>query len=118
MPSPGPHYSVAFVNAMEKSIHSARYAVFLEVLRATRERVPATLDIGGDLTLQAAPAGLTFQSSGPPTQKIKLTAGDGVSLGFTFVVATASGGEWLTVTSDSNFTPATHREPNRWIASL
>ena len=34
--------SVAFVNAMEKSIHSTRYAVFLKVLREGRERAGLT----------------------------------------------------------------------------
>jgi ribosome-binding protein aMBF1 (putative translation factor) len=35
-------YYVAFANAMEKSIHSARYAVFLQVLREARERAGLT----------------------------------------------------------------------------
>jgi transcriptional regulator with XRE-family HTH domain len=34
--------SVAFANAMEKSIHSAQYALFLQVLRTTRERAGLT----------------------------------------------------------------------------
>ncbi|MFN7998225.1 MAG: BACON domain-containing carbohydrate-binding protein [Bryobacteraceae bacterium] len=68
--------------------------------------LPVTLSIGKDLSLAASPTSLTFPFTGTTSQTVNLTATDGV-VGFALAVSTTNGGAWLSVTANSNYTPAT-----------
>lgn len=68
--------------------------------------IPVTLVVGGTFTLQAQPSSLIFDLlAGMTSQTISLTATNSTALGFTINAATVTGGNWLSVTADSSFTP-------------
>jgi len=69
--------------------------------------VPVTLSIGVSLSVQASPMSLVFnQLSGTTSQSIDVTATGGTSLSFTAAATTTTGGAWLSVATNSAFTPA------------
>jgi len=70
--------------------------------------VPVTLTIGGQLLVQPTPASLTFNlPSGSTTQTVSLLGTGNTQVAITVVASTASGANWLSVTSSADFTPAT-----------
>jgi len=69
--------------------------------------VPVSLFIGGTFVITSTPASLSFDLlAGPTSQTVTLTGNSSSEIGFTFVASTTSGGNWLTVTSNSGYTPA------------
>ncbi|MGA2594519.1 MAG: hypothetical protein ABSH32_31860, partial [Bryobacteraceae bacterium] len=70
--------------------------------------IPVTLTLGGQLTVQASPAALTFSlPSAQTSQAVSLTGTTVTQVPFTFTIATTTGGEWLSATASATFTPAT-----------
>jgi uncharacterized protein (TIGR03437 family) len=70
--------------------------------------IPVTLSIDVSLSVQAAPTYLIFNLlSGTTSQSINVTATGGTAVTFTATAATTSGGSWLSVTSNSPYTPST-----------
>jgi uncharacterized protein (TIGR03437 family) len=70
--------------------------------------IPVTLSIGVSLSAQASPASLIFNElSGTTSQSVEVTATGGTSVSFTAAASTTTGGTWLSVTSNSPYTPAT-----------
>jgi uncharacterized protein (TIGR03437 family) len=71
--------------------------------------IPVTLNLGlGTLSFQATPTALVFNMlSGATSQAISLSATSSANVGFSVSATTNTGGNWLSVTADSEFTPAT-----------
>jgi uncharacterized protein (TIGR03437 family) len=74
--------------------------------------IPVTLTVNAAPTLTANPVGLTFTGSAagvnPAPQTLQVTAPNSTtSVAFTAAAATASGGNWLALSSTSGSTPAT-----------
>jgi uncharacterized protein (TIGR03437 family) len=73
--------------------------------------IPVSLTVSAAATLTATPVGLTFSGSAngaqPAIQTLQVTAPGAIaSVSFTAAAATASGGNWLTISSTSGSTPA------------
>jgi len=70
--------------------------------------IPVTLTLGGQLTVQASPAALTFNlPSAQTSQSVSLTGTTVTQVPFTFTIATTTGGDWLSATASATATPAT-----------
>ncbi|HTQ54518.1 MAG TPA: hypothetical protein VMI94_08675 [Bryobacteraceae bacterium] len=69
--------------------------------------IPVSLTISATSSIVASPASLTFTPTTSDLQLVVLTGSGAPNISFTYTVATSSGGSWLSVTSDNDFTPAT-----------
>jgi uncharacterized protein (TIGR03437 family) len=70
--------------------------------------IPVTLSINGTLAIDASPTALSFTApTGATVQTVSLTGNGASNVSFTLSSSTASGGNWLGVTTSADFTPAT-----------
>jgi uncharacterized protein (TIGR03437 family) len=69
--------------------------------------IPVTLSVSITSSILANPSTLAFTPGGATMQTISLTGNGDTNISFTYTSATSSGGSWLTVSSNANFTPAT-----------
>jgi len=68
--------------------------------------IPISLSVSITSSILADPATLAFLPGGPTSQTVTLSGNGAANISFTYTSATASGGNWLTVTSNANYTPA------------
>jgi uncharacterized protein (TIGR03437 family) len=69
--------------------------------------IPVTLSVSTTSSILASPSSLAFLPGAATVQTISLTGNGSSNVTFTYGSTTTTGGGWLTVTSNADFTPAT-----------
>jgi uncharacterized protein (TIGR03437 family) len=98
-------FNLSAVNVSLTAIYTATMTVTAAGFPSLN--VPIAFSVGGSLSIIPSPAALAFDATGALSQTVALAGNGGAAISFTTTASTSGGGNWLSVTANVTFTPAT-----------